>query len=286
MHYEIYIDVVFCINFVMDYIILSITDGILKCTNRTRPAVRLLKRYAAAAAGALWVCVVLVFRLYGLVWNVITYIPVCAMMIIIMADIRKPSVILKGVGVMYLAACMFGGFIHILYYYTMFGYMVSRPDNGLYTASIWHIAAGTVLFTPALKIAYTRISAGFKIRRFVYEIEIEHGGRKISLKALCDTGNSLTDPYNGEPVNIICSDCLDMIIGDMTGCGYHLVPYKAVGTDDGLIPVIRLDRLILHDGQKIKVIDKPLFALYSGKFAGQEEYRAIVHPALMGGTKG
>ena len=164
MHYEIYIDVVFCINFVMDYIILSITDGILKCTNRTRPAVRLLKRYAAAAAGALWVCVVIVFRLYGLVWNVITYIPVCAVMVIIMADIRKPSVILKGVGVMYLAACMFGGFIHILYYYTMFGYMVSRPDNGLYTASIWHIAAGTVLFTPALKIAYTRISAGFKIQ--------------------------------------------------------------------------------------------------------------------------
>lgn len=286
MQYEIYIDVVFCINFVMDYIMLSITDVVLKCTNRTRPVVRLLKRYAAAATGALWVCVVIVFRLYGPVWNVITYIPACAVMIIIMAGVKKPTAILKGVGVMYLAACLLGGFIHILYYYTTFGYMVSRPDNRPYTASIWHIAAGTVLFTPALKIAYTRISARLKIRRFVYEIEIEHGGKKICLKALCDTGNSLTDPYNGEPVNIICSDCLNVIIGDIAGCGYHLVPYKTVGTDEGLIPVVRLDRLILHEGQKTKVIDKPLFALYSREFAGHEEYRAIVHPALMGGTKG
>lgn len=286
MHYEIYIDVVFCINFVMDYIMLSITDGILKCNKRPHRIAVILRRYAAALAGALWVCAIIVFRLYKPVWNIVSYIPVCAVMVMITVGVRSPVRIIKGVGVMYITACLLGGFVHIIYYYTAFGYIINSPSNRVYAASIWHIVAAAVLFTPIVRYSYREFFVKISMRKFIYHIEVGFNGRNISLDALCDTGNSLTDPYNGEPVNIICADCLGGIIGDITGCGYHLIPYNAIGKPDGLIPVVRLDRLIIYDEKKELVIDKPLFALYSGGLTKRGEYRAIVHPAMMSGTKG
>ncbi len=286
LHYRIYIDVVFCINFVMDYIVIAVTDSILKCSAKSTRAARLLRRLAAAFEGALWVCFIILFRLYSPVWNVVTYFGICTLMIFTVAGKNRPSVILKGVAMLYLITCAMGGFIHVIYYYTTFGYLINSAGAKWGTANLWVAALGAVLFTPFIKWAaeavIRRLSAGV----LVYPVIIEYRGKSINARALCDTGNSLTDPYNGEPVNVAQADCIESLIGDYAECGYHLIPYSAIGSDNGLIPVVRFDRLTICDRKEKHIIERPLFAMYSGKFAGETEYTVIIHPKLMSGTKG
>lgn len=287
MHYRIYIDVVFCINFVMDYIVLAITDSIVKCSAKSKSyAIRLIRRLAAALEGTLWVCLIILLRLFHPLWYVITYFGICALMIFTISGKSKISAIFKGVGVLYLITCALGGFIHILYYYTVFGYFICNVGAKLGMANLWLVAMGTILFVPVIRWGVEFTRRKMAVRTLMCSVIIEYKGKSVCGQALCDTGNSLTDPYNGEPVNVAQADCIGCIIDDYTECGYHLIPYSAIGNDNGLIPVVRFDKLTITDDKGEYIIEKPLFAMYSGKFAKESEYKIIIHPEMMSGTKG
>ena len=88
-------------------------------------------------------------------------------------------------------------------------------------------------------------------------------------------GNSLYDPIFNVPVNLIESEAARKIMEDGIGMGYHLIPFASVGNESGLIPVVQFTGLTIHTSGGEFHIDKPWFALYSGRLSGKEEYNII-----------
>lgn len=94
-------------------------------------------------------------------------------------------------------------------------------------------------------------------------------------------GNSLYDPIFNVPVNLIESEAARKIMEDGMGMGYHLIPFASVGNESGLIPVVQFTGLTIHTSGGEFHIDKPWFALYSGRLSGKEEYNIILHPEML-----
>lgn len=92
--------------------------------------------------------------------------------------------------------------------------------------------------------------------------ELELGGRRCRLTALVDTGNTLTDPVTGRPVMVAEGERLRELFpagespepGELADpiaalerrrkslCRWRLLPYRAVGVERALLLAVRVDR--------------------------------------------
>ena len=117
-----------------------------------------------------------------------------------------------------------------------------------------------------------------------YTVVLETLNGSVTLKALCDTGNNLYDPFYGEGVSVVLSKTVTNLIKE--NASYHLIPYSSLGNENGLIPVVRINRLKIINEKEMLIVEKPLLALYSGNFSGNTDYELIIHPDVFKKTKG
>lgn len=118
---------------------------------------------------------------------------------------------------------------------------------------------------PTLILAATGLcllcAVGFqgKLGMICVPLELSHGGKRVKLMALRDTGNTLRDPVTGESVLIVGAEAAGQLLG-MTKqevsapvetlasgkySGLRLIPYRAVGQSCGMLPAMRLDEVKL-----------------------------------------
>lgn len=295
MHYIIYIDVLFVVNFAMDYLVLSITEGILYCTTVKplgyKTLLNHIKRILAAILGALWSCILLWCELFEPVWNIITVVVIGPIMILIILGKTRIRNYARGVGTLYLVTFVTAGTMHWIYYYTAFGFwlnmLVSKGHfNGGMGMSGWMLIVGIIISQILIRWYTSHLLKVRKNKDYRYTVVIEHKGRKVSLIALCDTGNGLIDPIYRKPVNVVETSAITELIDSYDKTAFHLIPYSSIGQENGLIPVVKLEKLMIIDKKEVKIIENPYIALYSGKFASNTDYRMIIHPEMLHGTKG
>lgn len=262
MHYRIYLDVFFLINLIMDYVVVSIVSTLLKinCKNTVRLYIR---KIAAAVFGSLWSCIVVIFRLTDGIWQPVTYFMVCFIMIIILTHSLRPKKILLGWVLMYIITGAVGGAAYI------FG-----------RRNFFTITAIGILSGPIIKSAAGCIEINMGLSSYRGTAVIKNNGKSISIQALCDTGNSLYDPYNGEGINIVEADSVKGLWSGEKNMKFHLVPFESVGCKKGLIKVVRMDEITYISEKKTIKIKGPLCALYDGHFSEGTEYKIILHPAI------
>ena len=128
------------------------------------------------------------------------------------------------------------------------------------------------------------------------EVKIEALGRSVKLRALVDTGNSLTDPLSGARVCVVCArDVLQIIPSHQKlrfedavksgnpgalitlnalpcGMNFRLVPYSAVGTTSGLLLAFRPERISV-DGKESRDL---IVAVSPNEVADNVTYSALI----------
>ena len=83
---------------------------------------------------------------------------------------------------------------------------------------------------------------------------------KRQIHALLDTGNSLCDPVTGKPVCILGKRQAGEILKEKELQTLRYIPYCSVGTEKGVLPVIRAEKMCIHTGQECWV-EKPLIGI-------------------------
>ena len=291
MHYVIYIDVLFVVNFIMDYVILSITAAILpKVTTWTKMPenkavfVKYLRRIAASLLGSIWAITILWFRKEQIGFLVLTYIIIGPMMLIISTGIMPPKEILKGVGVLYIVTFILAGAIHGIYYYTLVGYFIHNTILGSgKSVTIWMLIMGGIIANALIRWIIAVLVERKSKRNLMCMVVIENNNKKVELPAFYDTGNSLKDPIYGQWVHIVLSDCVKELLDGQNS--YHLIPYTSIGSENGVIPVVRMKCLKIINEKEIVTIEKPLFALYAGRFSKNTPYKVILNPNIGNDSK-
>ncbi len=272
MYHVIYLDTLFFVNFFMDFCILHITAKILRYGTEHKTA----RKIGASAFGAVWVCITVALKLNGGIMKTVSCMTVPYLMSLIAEGRKGLKNRMKSIGVIYLVTVILGGIMHILYYYTIVGYFFNSCGF-----EMWMLAGGTVLCIPAAGKIAARVNRKMTVGEVLKNVVLENNGKKTAVTALADTGNSLKDPlYPGEPVSVAEADSLKNLIDSYEKCTYHLIPFRALGNENGIIPVVRLERLTIMEEKGSIHIDKPLVAVYTGKLSGGE-YNMILHPETL-----
>ena len=107
MHYELYIDLFFLINFLMDYFLLLMVGKMLKCR------IRRLRIIAGAMVGAFLTCIFVVF-LRGKIWRLVLFHGVMNMCLLKTGlGIKEKRTLIKAWILLYVSAFLLGGILNV-----------------------------------------------------------------------------------------------------------------------------------------------------------------------------
>lgn len=217
MGQTVYVDLLFLINFSMDFLCFFLTAKLL---NRRLPVFRAL---AASAAGGIYSDAVLFINV-GRIASLAIDIAVCAAMCAIVFLSRKEIRSLPLCTLVYLAVSMaLGGFMTALFnLLNSSGLTVSDGDSASDGISVWMFA-----FLAAAAGIMTLLGGKFFRRKTCEksaEVEITYGGKKVKLRAMTDSGNLLREPISGRPC----------IVADVSSVGSIIPPevVRAVKSKD------------------------------------------------------
>lgn len=269
---NLYIDVLFFINFTMDLLVLSIVRRGLKY--------RLIwwRMILGAVLGAAWAVFAAAFSLLPL-WleMVITYLVVSTLMVMIAFCIKKPKEIAKAVVALYLAVALTSGIMYALYQHTKAGYYIEQilRGNGKAAMPLYRLiflAAGAYF---GIRYLLFRIPNIWKGKSNFFEVTMRYRGKEKKVIALLDTGNRLYEPVSRRPVHVVTYEAVRDICETVSEVIY--IPFGSVGKSSGVMPGIFLDEMEVRQGDEVKVFEKPLIAVSKSTLSVNGEYQMLLH---------
>lgn len=275
----VYIDRLFLLNLLVDYFLLL-------CSGKVCGVPLRRGRYAAAAA-------------LGAAYAALSILPALGFLT------EAPMKLALGVGI---AAAAFGGEKRLLRCTVVFFavsaafggavWAVSMLGGGGLTGRLWlPVSFRTLILSfaacyAAVSVVFRR--SGQRAEREILLLTLTLGGRSATLRALRDTGNGLFDPVSGRAVVVAETAALlplfppdaaaDLLLQDPAEAvtrlsrrpelagRLRLVPYSAVGTQNGLLAAFRPDGASADGGRGRDC----LVALCPTRLSEAGDYDAII----------
>lgn len=281
MYQEVYIDLVFAANLLMDYILLRLTGIILKYQGSRRRCL------AAAVAGALFSCLCLYVRTEINVFTVIVRITWAGVMMRVAYGIRDMKRLAGAVLFFFGITFLTGGFWKAV------------SGNGRVTFFVFALcAAGTYGGLSLMLIWLERLKVS---RENLYPVILRFKGRELKTYGLYDTGNLLNDPMTKLPVSVADTETMKSLLSEdlierlkhfkehpeeiesteIADLKPHYLSFQTVGREMQLILAVTLEDLCIQTpGERIHV-SEPVLALSSEPFALGREYKVILNSRLL-----
>lgn len=281
MYREIYLDVIFLGNLVMDYILLRLTCRVI------RSSAKIWQSFLGAAAGALGSCVYLMLPADICRPAAILYQGILAAgMAWIGCRVKTGSMLVRAMMTLYLTAFLCGGFWDVL------------SKRREISPQIFLIFG---LFTYLL---LTGVCVGYEVCRTrirnVYPVTLEQGKNRIFLCGLYDTGNQLEDSLSGKPVSVVDRKSLEKLLGEelteflehvsetsgeegstkLPGLKPHFLTYQGVGRQ-GIMLAVTIENLFIHTPREVIQVPKPVVAISAEETALGGKYQMIINSKLI-----
>lgn len=271
MHYELYVDSLFFMNFIMNLYLLVLVD---RSVLRTAPLWRLA---LGAAVGALGFLVPL--------WG------------------TGPAVLRMAIGIVLGTAGMLGitfrvrslrMFLRLLerlavYSFGMGGAMLflikrTAVARELLTGVLGVLGIGGLVF-----LLLGRFRQGVNLSDCLCRATLYKDGKRLEVAALIDSGNSLVEPISGKPVCVLDKSVFRMLWTNGDN-GFRAIPYQSIGKKRGIMPGYPLSGLQLEvDGLRLRFKDVYVAVsgeeISGGESAGAESVKMIVPPGLLTGCR-
>lgn len=264
MQYELYIDVLFLENFMMDFLVLLTVKRMLACT-ATYASLLL-----GASAGALGICLSIILPLPVPVKLLALYIPVNICMVKIGLKIQDLRTFLKALVLVYLVSFLLGGVMNWLRQYLGGYFKIGSLFFVLTICSYFFVNKGMYF-----------LEHFWKIRDYRCRVTLCLSGRSCEVSAMIDSGNTLYDALTGKPVHIVSRDVLERLTGFQNIQHVRYIPYTTIHAGNGVLPVITIDSMQIHrngnDGSK-KMIKSPLIGISEQHHFDDGNFEMILHP--------
>jgi stage II sporulation protein GA (sporulation sigma-E factor processing peptidase) len=267
MHYELYIDVFFFTNFMMDSLLLFAVRAMLRIPARP------WRVFLGGMLASLATCATVVMPLQSGFRHACAYVLVPVLAAWAGLGVRAWRDFVKVVAILYVAAFLWGGILMALRPYV-------RAAGLFFAVSV----ASYYVFTGCWKL----VTGVQRQRRQICEVRVFTGTGEYALNALLDTGNVLKDPVSGEMVSVIGRDTAMHIFQGMTTrkmaeLGLRYIPYRTVG-GEGVLPVVRVEKMCVRMGGE-RWITRPVIGISGQKIEERQEYQMILNPDIVGGAK-
>lgn len=272
MTFQIYIDVLFFINFTMDYLVLAITGKVMKYRGSN------CKKVFGAALGAAWavLCAVLP-SIPRWITVPITYAVISSLMILAAFGLKKRRELLKALGCLYLVTFLMAGLMNLLYQHTMAGYYIEQILRGNTGAALpfYQLLFFAAAAYFGIRYVLSFVLAARKDRNHIYEVTMFYKGRSKTVMALLDTGNRLYEPVTRRPVHVVTYEAFGELTKSVSSVIY--IPFGSVGKQGGMLPGIFIDEMEIRQEGQVKTIEKPLLAVCRRPLSPDGEYQMLLH---------
>jgi len=115
-----------------------------------------------------------------------------------------------------------------------------------------------------------------------YRVEIVQAGKSYFLNGYWDSGNLLTDPYIGAPVNIVAKETADLIFAEER-VGMRLIPYRSLGCEGGLLPVYSAQKMFIYQGDEKREVCPVVLGIAKNELLEGKEYDVILQASMIEG---
>ena len=255
MRQTVYADVLFCVNFIIDYIMLISVKHIMSLRAGR------MKMLFAAALGGMFSMILLVPPISFVLSALMSIAEAVIMSAAAFMPVRMKTV-LKASGLLFcISFCFCGAMTAVCALFS--------PDNTLIRNGAVYIGISptvliltTLICYVLLRIFYSIMNTG-PVRNSRCSASIEHNGKKLNVKGMIDSGSTLHEPFSGECVIVGREDVFEEMTDVkkyMNGSGnmqadrnIRLVPFRSVG-GNGLMPAFRPSKITIRsENTEIKV---------------------------------
>ncbi|WP_096154719.1 MULTISPECIES: sigma-E processing peptidase SpoIIGA [Bacillus] len=298
----LYLDVIWILNLVFDFLLLTITGLVLKRKSAT------WRRWTGAFIGSL--IVVLMFTpLEKFVTHTIVKLLFSVAMVYVSFGFFRLRTFIENILVFYMITFGVGGGIIAMHFFL-------QVDNSFIRESLFQATSGfgdpiswifVIIGFPCILYLSKKQFASLQDRKFKYEqladITIHIGDVEITTRGLIDSGNQLQDPITKTPVMILQTSAFVQKIPEevllaqkqiQSTQGWptfsdentwaqriRIVPYRAVGKETTLMLAIKADKAIIVHGNDHFECNKFLIGLTDTELSSEGEYYSIIHPKMI-----
>jgi len=272
----VYVDVLFLLNLIIDYIIISSTAFIINKKNDTP------RFLIAATTGALYSTIIFFPQLKIL--SIVIFKLLVSMLIVFIAfKYQNITSYLKSFFTYYIINFIYGGGMYAFYRFTSLGSKMNYSNGEYYIdVSLGAIIILAVVFYFLIKI-FSRILSEKIQTSVIKQIEIFVNNKSVSVNALIDTGNNLYDPISQQPVILVEKDVIKKIINLNTPDDYkyikenkmRVIPFFDANGNSNIIYAFKPQR-ICNTSDKKDIVNT-LIGISEHKLSPDQSYQALMH---------
>lgn len=284
----VYIDILLSVNLILTYLLLRCTAMFAKQQmSRFRLCI-------SSVVGAFYSFIILAPDV-GIIWSLLLKSCMCITLVCIAFALRKIRDILLCSFLFFVVSSAFAGIMFLIQSFFSAQWLIIHNGCVYFGFSLTQI-----VFLSIICYVIFMLIAKFLNRnkgRIICEVEFEINGICKKANALVDSGNCLYDPIGNKPVSVvgfstICDmiplELVDYFHGNfsvidqaMSNWLNRLLTIPAHTTiEEGLMPALRVDRLMIHLDNRTIVIDNCIFAVCNKQLKIEEEI--LLHPDLAG----
>lgn len=288
----IYIDVLFAVNGIVNFMLLLATSKISKIHTHT------WRLFVGAFFGAIY-AVCMFFPQVEALYTLISKIIISFIIIAVTFTIKKLRHFLKTVFIFYITSFIFGGIALGLFYFIGFG-KGTVISNGIFYFNLpWRILAIASITAYGIIRFVWKVAKSDRMRDYK-RIDVYLKGNKASLNALVDTGNMLSDPVSKMPVIVAEFDVVAPILpqsfislykslscspeniilenqDSFLASRLRIIPYSSLGTTDGMLIGMKPDSVKIGK----LFYDDIIIGIYSSKLSKNMDYNALLNPEII-----
>ncbi len=255
--YEIYLDVYFIENSILDAAMLTLTLFIMK--RKLVP----WRIFCAAVFGGIFAVLVLVSEMKYGIFYILAVLAADLLMLFVSSGLKA------------------GGLLIGVFYFHALAFVYAKLDACIERLGVSSGVRLTVLMTlTCISMAVLRYREK-KGRRQIYTVKISENGESLELKALYDTGNSLLEPISKRPVSIVEENEITRLWLSLKPQRYKVIPFRSIGEENGIMEGTTVDELTISLGDRQIVEKDAVVALYKGRLSKDGSFQMILNQGLL-----
>lgn len=297
MTHVVYIDILFCVNFIINYIILILTSVFLNT-----PAKR-SRMVCGALLGALYASFMFFPSLH---WLYSWLLKILFSLSIILTSFGFGNIkrFIKTVALFFVISAVLAGISLAAYTFTGMASYITLKNGITYIDVPLSVLAASVALAYIATIFFAKITKSRLPKTLDCTVEIWAFGNSIRLNGFVDTGNVLFDPVFSVPViiaeygavsKLIPPDYRNIFRDDPSKLKADSIPQMDWGlkfrlvscsgaAGNGVMPAFRPDKLIITNQGKSITTGAVLVGVCKNRVSGDGKYSVLLHPALFSET--
>lgn len=292
---DIYIDVLFMENLLINYIILLLVSRVFD--KNVLP----LRLFASSIVGAMYVVLMVICPNVELLYTVLFKVLLSVIMVKVAFSLVNIREFVKYVCAFYVATFVLAGSMFFFIYLSKSGgivkngvvYMFINSRNSFFVKAIL-----TVSLT--LKVLINYIRSRSVSEKLIVPIDLEVDNRDLSINALLDTGASLSDPFSNQPIVIVefksiqrllpkevrdifnksKSNDLKFVVDSMEGSEwfkrFRMIPFNSLGNKNGMLIGFTADNVKIVQDEVTKEFSNVVIAVYEELLTSGNSYQALI----------